>query len=201
VKPQPQSPRQPLTQSSFEALVIGLGNPGPGYAGNRHSIGHQVVDSLALAAGAKFKSHKSVASVAETRLSPGGPRVVLAKSTGFMNLSGNPTQALLKHYGLTPSQLVVVHDELDIQFGDVRVKFDGGHAGHNGLRDIIAKLGGGGFHRVRFGIGRPAEGAVVADYVLQNFNASEKKQLPDLIIEAVQQVEALVLKITQPPSA
>ena len=180
--------------------MIGLGNPGPGYAGNRHNIGHQVVDSLALAVDAKFKRHKTVASVAETRLSPGGPRVVLAKSTGFMNLSGNPTQTLLKYYGLAPSQLVVVHDELDIQFGDIRVKFDGGHAGHNGLRDIIAKLGGG-FHRVRFGIGRPAEGAVVADYVLQNFSASEKKQLPDLIIEAAQQVESLVLKITQTPSA
>jgi peptidyl-tRNA hydrolase, PTH1 family len=201
LRPQPQSPRQPLTQSNFEALVIGLGNPGPGYAGNRHNIGQQVLDALALAAKAKFKSHKSGASVAETRLSSSGPRVLLAKSNGFMNLSGNPTQSLLKYYGLELNQLVVIHDELDIQFGDIRVKFDGGHAGHNGLRDIIAKLGGGAFHRVRFGIGRPAVGGVVADYVLQNFNASEKKQLPDLIIEAAQQVEKLVLKISETPSA
>lgn len=183
---------KPLSQqSSFDALILGLGNPGPGYAGNRHNVGQIVVDVIAERSGAKFKKHAAGAVVAETRLSPGGPRVLLAKSTGYMNLSGAPTKALLRAYGLSPEQLIVVHDELDLEFGDIRSKFDGGHAGHNGLRDIIAKSGST-FHRVRFGIGRPRDGVEVADFVLQNFSGAQRGELAALIDVAIDRVEQLL---------
>jgi peptidyl-tRNA hydrolase, PTH1 family len=183
-------PNQP---SSFDALILGLGNPGPEYSGNRHNIGQLVVDALAEQTDAKFKKLPG-AVAAETRLAPMGPRVVLAKSLGYMNLSGSPTKALLASYKLLPSQLIVIHDELDIDFGDIRVKFDGGHAGHNGLRDISAKVGAG-FHRIRFGIGRPRESVAVSDFVLQNFSSAQRSELPGLIADSIAHVERLVEQI------
>ena len=110
-----------------------------------------------------------------------------------MNVSGSPVQKLLQFYSIPLDRLIVIHDELDIEFGELRKKFDGGHAGHNGLRDISAKCGTG-YHRLRFGIGRPDGQMAVSDFVLQNFSTTERKELPVLIELAIDQV----LEITTP---
>ena len=172
-------------------LVVGLGNPGPSYQSNRHNVGHMVLDVLAKRHNAKFKVHKSVALTAECRFVAGGKKVILAKSTGFMNLSGAPVQALMKFYSIPIEQVWVVHDELDIPFGEIRSKLAGGHAGHNGLRDIIARCGAE-FHRIRFGIGRPPGQMDVAAFVLQDFSTIERKELPVLLELAADQVEEKV---------
>jgi PTH1 family peptidyl-tRNA hydrolase len=148
-----------------------------------------VVDEIAKRLGAKFKTHKSLAFIAEGSLN--GQKLVLLKSLGFMNLSGNPVSAVAKFFDVPTENLIVVHDELDIPFGDIRSKFSGGHAGHNGLRDIIKHLGND-FQRVRFGIGRPPGSMEVADFVLQNFSTVEKKELDVLVAIAADQVEKLI---------
>lgn len=188
LQPKASAPSQLSQPNSF--LIVGLGNPGPGYQANRHNIGQTALDALANELDASFKSHRSGAMVAEGR-KPGGAKLILAKPKNYMNLSGAPTQSLTNFYGLTGDRLIVLHDELDIPFGDVRVKFDGGHAGHNGLRDIISRIGPG-FHRVRIGIGRPITNQPVADYVLQDFNPEERSQLDSLIADALTAVEKLV---------
>ena len=194
LKPLRAKSQQPQKNQSLQSndtwLVVGLGNPGPGYQNNRHNIGQMVVDELAKKFGSSFRSHESGSLVAEYKM-VGGGKMVLAKSTSFMNLSGNPVSKLLKFYSLDPARLVVIHDELDIDFTDIRVKFDGGHAGHNGLRDISAKVGTN-YHRVRFGIGRPPGQMPVADYVLRDFSAPERKELGALIDEACEKVAQLV---------
>lgn len=167
-------------------LVVGLGNPGSKYAGNRHNIGHMVLDVLAGRAGAKFSAHKANATVAEARLGtlPGGapgPRVILAKPNTYMNTSGGPVSALVKYYNVDPARVIVVHDELDIPFGDIKCKIGGGEGGHNGLRDITKALGTKEYVRVRSGIGRPPGRMEVADFVLKNFGSVEMKELPFLL--------------------
>jgi PTH1 family peptidyl-tRNA hydrolase len=147
-----------------------------------------VVDEIAKRLGAKFKTHKSLAFIAEGNLN--GQKLVLLKSLGFMNLSGTPVAAVAKFFDVPTENLIVVHDELDIPFGGIRSKFSGGHAGHNGLRDIIKHLGND-FHRVRFGIGRPPGSMEVADFVLQNFSTVEKKELDVLVAIAADQAEKL----------
>jgi PTH1 family peptidyl-tRNA hydrolase len=137
--------------------VIGLGNPGPDYANNRHNVGQMVLDVLANRISANFKSHKSNANVAEGRISMGGPKVILAKPASYMNTSGGPTSSLMKFYDIDIDHVIVVHDELDIDAGAVKIKKGGGHAGHNGLRDIISAAGSNEFIRVRVGIGRPPD--------------------------------------------
>lgn len=176
-------------QSSSSWLIVGLGNPGPGYASNRHNVGQMVLDVLASRMGATFKSHKTGALLLEGKLA--GKRVVLAKSTGFMNLSGAPVSALSKFFSIPIENVLVLHDELDLDFGDIRTKFSGGHAGHNGLRDIIAKLSTD-FHRIRFGIGRPPGQMEVASFVLQNFSSDERKELPVLLELAADKAEELI---------
>ena len=170
-------------------MIVGLGNPGPNYQHNRHNIGQMVLDELARRMGASFKSHKTSSHIAEGRLNQ--TKVVLAKSNGYMNTSGAPVAALCKFFSVEPDQLIVVHDELDIPFGELRTKFSGGHAGHNGLRDIIAHLGND-YHRLRFGIGRPPGQMEVSDFVLQNFSTVERKELDVLIALAADKVEELV---------
>lgn len=172
-------------------LVVGLGNPGPSYQSNRHNVGHMVLDVLAKRHSASFKVHKSVALTAECRFGPGGKKIILAKSTGFMNLSGAPVQALMKFYSIPIEQVLVVHDELDIPFGEIRQKLAGGHAGHNGLRDIIAKCSAE-FLRIRFGIGRPPGQMEVASFVLQDFSSVERKELQVLLELAADQVEEIL---------
>lgn len=170
-------------------LIVGLGNPGPNYQHNRHNVGQMVLDELAGRMGAKFKSHKTSSHIVEGRLNK--TKVVLAKSNGYMNNSGGPVAALSKFFSVEPDCLIVVHDELDIPFGELRTKFAGGHAGHNGLRDIIAQLGND-FHRIRFGIGRPEGQMEVSDFVLQNFSTDERKELGVLIALAADKVEELL---------
>ncbi|HYI34621.1 MAG TPA: aminoacyl-tRNA hydrolase [Glaciibacter sp.] len=173
-------------------LVVGLGNPGPGYAANRHNVGQMVVTELSRRMSATFKSHKTNSTVAEGRSFPGGPKLVLAKPNTYMNLSGGPVAALLRFYSLDASRLIVVHDELDIPFDTVKLKATGGHGGHNGLRDIIAATGTGEFTRVRVGIGRPPGRQDAADYVLRDFGATERATLPNLLSDAADAVELVI---------
>lgn len=172
-------------------LVVGLGNPGPDYQATRHNIGHMVVDAAAARAGLRFGRHKTNSAVAEGRLTPGGPKVILAKPNSFMNLSGGPVSALVNFYSLSPERLIVVHDELDIPFDTIRLKRGGGHGGHNGLRDIISAVGSPDFIRVRVGIGRPPGHQAAADHVLKRFSAEEQKNLPLLITDAVDALEEI----------
>jgi peptidyl-tRNA hydrolase, PTH1 family len=177
--------------SSETWLVVGLGNPEPGYSHNRHNVGHMVLDELAARIGGSFKSHKARAQVLEGRLGIGGPRVVLAKPLTFMNVSGGPASALAKFFGIDPAHVVAVHDEIDIPFGAIKLKIGGGEGGHNGLRDISKALGTKDYHRVRVGVGRPPGRMDTADYVLRDFSATEKKELPFLIGDAADAVAAL----------
>ena len=175
-------------------LVVGLGNPGPDYAANRHNVGQMVLDILADRISASFKSHKANASVAEGRLGFGGPKVILAKPGTYMNNSGGPVAGLMKFYDVPLQNVIVVHDELDIDAGAVRVKQAGGHAGHNGLRDIIAAADSNDFVRVRVGIGRPPGRQDAADFVLKNFSGDERKELPLLLALSADAVEEIVTK-------
>ncbi|BDZ42732.1 peptidyl-tRNA hydrolase [Paraoerskovia sediminicola] len=180
-------------------LVVGLGNPGPRYAGNRHNVGHMVLDELAGRVGATFKAHRSNAAVAEGRLGvlPGGapgPRVVLAKPSTYMNTSGGPVSSLAKYYDVPAERVVVVHDEVDIPFGTIKLKASGGEGGHNGLRDISKALGTREYARVRTGVGRPPGRMDTADYVLKDFAAVEKKELPFLIDDAADAAEMVVVE-------
>lgn len=178
-------------------LVVGLGNPGPGYAGNRHNVGHMVVDELARRTSAQLSSHRSRAHVADVRLGtlPGGvpgPRVVLARPSSYMNVSGGPVKALAQYLDVPPDRVVVVHDELDIPFAQVRLKQGGGEGGHNGLRSISQSLGTRDYVRVRVGVGRPPGRMDAADFVLKDFSTVERKELPWLVDAAADAVEMLV---------
>lgn len=172
-------------------LVVGLGNPGPGYAGNRHNVGQMALAVLADRASARFKNHKTNAAVAEGRSFAAGPRLVFAKPSTFMNLCGGPVAELLRFYKLEPARLIVLHDELDIPFDGVRLKFGGGHGGHNGLRDIISRVGSGDFTRVRIGIGRPPGRQPAADFVLRDFSGEERASLPNLLVDAADATELI----------
>jgi peptidyl-tRNA hydrolase, PTH1 family len=172
-------------------LVVGLGNPGPGYAGNRHNVGFMVVDLLAGRMGARFKAHKKVrAEIVEGRL--GGVRVVLAKPRSYMNESGGPVAGLLDYFSLPLERLVVVHDELDLPYGGLRLKLGGGDNGHNGLKSIRRSLGSGEFNRVRFGIGRPPGRMDAAAFVLRDFGAAERKELELEVDRTADAVESLL---------
>jgi PTH1 family peptidyl-tRNA hydrolase len=150
-----------------------------------------VLAELADRVGASFKSQKTNAMVAEGRTGIGGPRLILAKPNSFMNLSGGPTSSLLKYYKLEPSQLIVVHDELDIPFDRIRLKQGGGAGGHNGVKDIAAAIGTPDFFRVRVGIGRPPGRQAAADFVLRDFSSTERQVLPNLLTDAADAVELL----------
>lgn len=177
--------------------VVGLGNPGPTYAANRHNLGQMVLDELARRTGVHLAAHRTRNAIAEARLGmlPGGapgPRVVLAKPTTYMNTSGGPVKALASYFDVPPERVVVVHDELDIPFGEVRLKMGGGEGGHNGLRDISKALGTKDYVRVRSGVGRPPGRMDTADYVLKDFGTVERKELPFLIDSAADAVESIV---------
>ena len=177
-------------------LVVGLGNPGPAYAGHRHNVGYLVADVLAERMGSPFRAHKSGrAEVVEGRLgAPGAdvPRVVLARPRSYMNESGGVVSTLAKFYKVPAERIVAVHDELDIPFGALRIKLGGGDNGHNGLRSVRTSLGTGDFYRVRLGIGRPPGRQDVADFVLSDYSSTERKELPVLVVEAADAVESLV---------
>jgi PTH1 family peptidyl-tRNA hydrolase len=182
-------------------VVLGLGNPGPAYAGNRHNLGWMVVDLLAGRIGGRFgKGARGRADVCEGRLGvPGsGARVVLAKPRSYMNESGGPAAAVLAFYKVPAERLVVVHDDLDLPFGTIRLKQGGGHGGHNGLRSLDRSLGTRDYVRVRVGIGRPPGRQDPADYVLKDFSSTERKELPLEVERAADAVELLVLRGLEP---
>lgn len=181
-----------MTSPSEPLLVVGLGNPGPRYAANRHNVGFLVVDELAARVGGKFKAHKGGAEVLECRLA--GRRVALAKPRSFMNLSGGPVVATARFYKVDPANLIVVHDELDLPYATVRLKLGGGENGHNGLRSISQSLGTRDYLRVRFGIGRPPGRMDPADFVLRDFSSTERKELALHVDTCADAVEALVGK-------
>ncbi len=173
------------------ALVVGLGNPGPDYAETRHNVGFRVVELLATrAGGGRFSKHRSNSDVLEGRL--GGRRVVLAKPRTYMNVSGGPVAGLARYFSVAPADLIVVHDDLDLGFGVVRLKIGGGEGGHNGLRSISASLGTKDYLRVRFGIGRPPGRQDPADFVLKRFSGAEKKELEFATDLAADATEALL---------
>ena len=171
-------------------LVVGLGNPGPKYAGNRHNAGFLVLDLLAERAGGRWKAHKGRADVVEGRLT--GSPVVLAKPKSYMNESGGPVRGLLDYHSIPATDLVVLHDELDIPFASVRLKRGGGEGGHNGLRSITRSTGTKDYLRVRVGIGRPPGRQDPADFVLKDFSATERKELDLLVAEAADAAEQLL---------
>lgn len=171
-------------------LVVGLGNPGPQYAGNRHNAGFMVVDELAARLGARFKVHKARAEVVEGRVA--GAPAVLAKPLSYMNLSGGPVKALAAFYKVEPERIIVIHDELDIPYGALRAKLGGGDNGHNGLKSITKALETRDYLRIRFGIGRPPGRMDPADYVLRDFATAERKDLPFLVDRAADMVESLI---------
>jgi peptidyl-tRNA hydrolase, PTH1 family len=177
-------------------LVVGLGNPGPAFASHRHNVGYRVADELARRMGVRFSVLRGCrAEAAEGRIGPPGgeaPRLVLAKSRTFMNETGWAVTRLLAYYKLEPAQMIVVHDELDIEPGQLRVKFGGGDNGHNGLRSIRKSLGHGDFFRVRIGVGRPPGRQDPADYLLSNFPAGARDAVEVEIRRATDAVESLV---------
>jgi PTH1 family peptidyl-tRNA hydrolase len=171
-------------------LVVGLGNPGPTYAGNRHNVGFMVLDLLAERAGGRFSAHKGRADVVEGRLA--GQPAVLCKPKTYMNLSGGPVASLRDWFKVPVDRIVVVHDELDIGFGVLRLKRGGGDNGHNGLRSITSSIGTKDYLRVRVGIGRPPGRQDPADYVLKDFAAAERKELGFHVDRAADAAEALL---------
>jgi peptidyl-tRNA hydrolase, PTH1 family len=177
-------------------LVVGLGNPGPTYARTRHNVGHMVVDELVSRMGGTLKAAKQVqADVVEGRLGGmPGTRAVVARPRSYMNESGGPVSGLLKFFKAEPARLVVIHDEIDIGYGTLRVKFGGGDNGHNGLKSIRRSLDTGDYFRVRFGVGRPPGRQDPAEYVLKEFSADERKDLPFAVDRTADAIECLLLE-------
>ena len=171
-------------------LVIGLGNPGGKYADTRHNAGFMVVDHLAGRSGDDCSRKQLGALVCSAMV--GDQSIILAKPQSFMNLSGHPTASLRGYYKVDDTDIVVVHDDVDISFGDVRVKSGGGHGGHNGLRDLQAKLGTNGFARVRVGVGRPPGQGNTANFVLGRFAGTEQESLGEILDTAADAVSAIV---------
>lgn len=170
-----------------EFLIAGLGNPGAAYAETRHNIGFMVADALADKFGVSFSKNKFNAEQCRTN---GKPRLTLIKPMSFMNKSGMPVQNVSRFFDIAPGQIIVAHDDLDLPFGEVRLKQGGGHGGHNGLRSIIQTLGTNDFMRLRMGIGRPKFGDP-ADYVLGRFTPEEKAELDDFVQNGVAAIEDL----------
>jgi len=188
-------------------LVVGLGNPGAKYAANRHNLGQIVLDMVAARAGANFKRHpRAQVAVAEVRFGPlPGVRAVLAKPATaepvlavlakpntFMNLSGGPTATLARYYDVPPDRVVAVHDDVDLPYGAIKLKLGGGEGGHNGLRDISKALGTKDYLRVRLGVGRPPGRMDTADYVLRDFSATERTDLPVFVADGADAVAMLL---------
>jgi len=178
-------------------LVVGLGNPGPRYETTRHNVGFMVADVLAARLGTGFKVHKkSGAEVTTGRL--GGRSVVLAKPRVYMNESGRQVGPLANFYSVAPADVIVIHDELDIDFGRIRLKLGGGEGGHNGLRSVASALSSKDFHRVRIGIGRPPGRKDPAAYVLENFSSAERTEVPTILEQAADATELLIRNDLEP---
>lgn len=165
---------------------------GPGYAGNRHNVGQMALDELADQVGARFSRHRTTTMLAEGRLRPGGPKLVLIKPMSYMNTSGGPVSSAAQYFGIPPERTIVMHDDLDLPFETIRLKADGGHGGQNGVRDVIKALGTPQFLRVRIGIGRPPGRQDPADYVLKDFAAAERSRLSIVLGDAADAVQDVI---------
>ena len=175
--------------------IVGLGNPGPRYEATRHNVGQMVINELASRARGKLSRLKNVSALGlECHVGPPPSRkALLAATTGYMNESGGPVKALMTYFKVPVDSLVVVHDELDLPFGTIRLKRGGGEGGHNGLKSISQALGAKDYIRLRFGIGRPPGRQDPANFVLSAFSCTESKEVPLLISEAADAVEDVVL--------
>lgn len=179
--------------SSENWLVAGLGNPGPRYSRTRHNVGQLVVDELVDRMGAGLARTRVGARMVGARLQPGGPKMLFAVSEGYMNTSGQPIRRLMDYYDVDPARLIVIHDEVDLDFERIKLKRGGSEGGHNGLKSITQHLGGDrDYIRVRVGVSRPPGRMDTADYVLQNFSADERKVLPQVLQRAGDAVEHVV---------
>jgi peptidyl-tRNA hydrolase, PTH1 family len=171
-------------------LIVGLGNPGPEYSRTRHNAGFWLVDELARRHGGTFRSEgKHQAELARVRI--GGEEVWLAKPMSFMNRSGGPVSSVLGFYKIAPAQMLVAHDEIDLPSGTVRLKENGGHGGHNGLRDIIAAQGDG-FWRLRIGVSHPGAKNEVVDFVLTRAGADEQRTIDETIVAGADAIEEML---------
>jgi PTH1 family peptidyl-tRNA hydrolase len=183
-------------------LVVGLGNPGEKYAATRHNIGFVVADELAKRLSGKFTTNKNRALVLETCLGTGSdaPKIIIVKPQTYMNDSGSAVALLARYFNCAPKWVIAIHDELDLAFNTLRVKIGGGDNGHNGLKSLTRSLDTPDYFRIRVGIGRPTTLQDTADYVLDNFNKSEKSKIPDLAMRSCDAIESLItqgLEITQ----
>ncbi len=168
-------------EPDIEKLIVGLGNPGRKYAGNRHNVGFQCLDRLAEARGLSFSRRKHKALLAQGEVA--GLKVILAKPQTFMNLSGDAVERIARFYKVPPEDILVIYDDLDLPVGRIRLRPDGGSGGHKGMKSIIERLGANGFPRLRVGIGRPTHGDP-ADYVLDDFTLDERITI-DVVYERV----------------
>jgi PTH1 family peptidyl-tRNA hydrolase len=180
----------PRTGTPADLLVVGLGNPGAEFEHTRHNVGADVAQLLAARHGGRLKRGKERALVDEVRI--GESRVALAVPLTYMNDSGDSVRLLVRRYGVTPEQLVVVHDELDLPVARMRVKSGGGLAGHNGLRSIVSHLHSDAFQRVRIGVGKPSNKEHGADHVLNKFSKRERAEIDVTLEEAADAVETIV---------
>jgi PTH1 family peptidyl-tRNA hydrolase len=176
-------------------LVVGLGNPGAKYARTRHNIGFRVVDRLAAEFGIDIGRERFSAQFGRGRVQ--GLEVVLAKPMAYMNLSGPPVRAVAEFFRISLQAVVVVHDDIDLDYGRLKIKEKGGHGGHNGIRSLINAFGAGDFTRLRVGIGRSGAGAKVADFVLDQFTREEAAELPHIIDRARDAVVTILFKGTK----
>jgi PTH1 family peptidyl-tRNA hydrolase len=177
-------------------LVVGLGNPGDEYAATRHNVGQMVIDHLIKRHNVKLTSHKSRCDIAAYKLGVGAdaPAIILAKSKSYMNETGGPVKALASFYSVEPTNIIVLHDELDIPYAAIRAKVAGGDNGHNGLKSLTSSFGTAEYFRVRLGIGRPMGQQDPADFVLKQFSKEEKKVLDEFIDRGADCVEFLIEK-------
>lgn len=171
-------------------LIAGLGNPGDKYSNTRHNIGFMVVDALGLRHGIRVNNNKKKSLTGSGVIT--GEKVIMAKPQTFMNLTGEALGPLFSFLDIEIEDVIVVHDDLDLEFGRIKIKTGGGHGGHNGIRSIISHFGAKNFVRVRVGIGKPPVGWDVAKYVLNSFSAEEKKDLDALIDRASDAVEMII---------
>ncbi|MDO5492834.1 MAG: aminoacyl-tRNA hydrolase [Nesterenkonia sp.] len=182
-----------MTSGSW--LIVGLGNPGDKYRGTRHNIGQVVIDELVSRMGATLSRTKIGARVVAARLGVGGPRVVLAVSEGYMNVSGKPVRALMDYFDVDDDHLLVIHDEVDLDFGRIKLKQGGSEGGHNGLRSITQHLGGErDYLRLRAGVGRPSGRTDTSDHVLGRFASAEREQLPEFVSRCADAAESVVVE-------
>ncbi len=176
-------------------LVVGLGNPGAAYADTRHNIGFMVADRIAAEYSIGMTREKFNAVYGRGRIE--GVGAVLAKPMAFMNRSGSPVRSLADFFRISRQDVLVIHDDIDLDFGRLKIKAKGGHGGHNGIRSLIDAFGGGDFTRLRIGIGRSEAGRGVADYVLDHFMTDEAAVLPEIIAQARDAVVTILCQGTR----